>query len=687
MSCNEIIDISSVKEICQAGEELIHLMIEQVKGQAMIMLGAAGHITGWNQAAERIMGYAAQEIIGEHVARFYPSECVQDGKPERDLQAALTEGQHDDEGWRMRKSGTRFWADATLTALHDADGQLRGFAQIIRDASQRKRAELALVRNEKRLRTIVDSIPECVATIAADGVLLEINAPGLAMLGIDTAEQIVGKSIFELVTSSCREAIQSLWERVFRGESGEAECEIASIRGKPRWIAVHASLLRNEAGIGLAALVVARDVTEHKRHAEEAQLRARQQAAIIDLSQRALLGDDLPAYLQRVAEVLADVLSTPFVKILQLLPDGQRFLLTAGVGWNDGYVGQFTVSTDVHLQAGFALHASKPTTVDGLRAFEPIVIDDVRSDKRFREAPLLVEHGIVSCLCVAIHGRNGPEGILGVHTTESRRFTADESHFLQVVANVLGSAIQRKRIEDALQVASRRKDEFLAVLAHELRNPLGVLTNALALVSSHDQSPADLQEIHQIMSGQCQSMTRLVSDLLDVARIGQGKVRLEIERLDVTSVIKKSVITSQPTLAAKQHELDIVLPEGQLFVEADPARLEQILVNLLNNAAKYTEPHGRIRVSAERAQDEVVLRVRDNGVGMAPEMLSQVFDLYAQAEHSLDRSQGGLGIGLSMVKQLVELHGGHALALSDGLGKGSEFVVRLPAAGRFKNEG
>ncbi len=239
---------------------------------------------------------------------------------------------------------------------------------------------------------------------------------------------------------------------------------------------------------------------------------------------------------------------------------------------------------------------------------------------------------------------------------------------------------QRKRAEEALREADRRKDEFLAMLAHELRNPLAPIRNALEVMKRSEAAPEALRQTREMMERQVQVMARLVEDLLDVSRITRGKVELRKGLVDLRAVVARAVETARPLIEARGHDFTMDLPPEGLPVEGDAVRLAQVIANLLNNAAKYTEPGGRIRLSAGREGGEIVLRVRDTGVGIAPDVLPRVFDLFVQEAHPSNLSQGGLGIGLTLVKRLVEMHGGRVEAHSEGPGKGSEFVMRLPAA-------
>jgi two-component system CheB/CheR fusion protein len=244
---------------------------------------------------------------------------------------------------------------------------------------------------------------------------------------------------------------------------------------------------------------------------------------------------------------------------------------------------------------------------------------------------------------------------------------------------------ERKRLEqelhqraEELAEADRRKDEFLAMLGHELRNPLAPIRNAVQVMRLLGLTEPKLKWARDVIDRQVGQLARLVDDLLDVSRIRRGKIPLHKEFVELTAIITQAVEISRPLLEARRQTLTEVLPADPVWLEADPMRLAQVVANLLNNACKYTEEAGQIHLNGRQEGPEMVLRVKDNGVGIAPEMLPRVFDLFAQADHTLNRAEGGLGIGLTLVKSVVELHGGRVEAFSEGLGRGSEFVVRLP---------
>jgi signal transduction histidine kinase/CheY-like chemotaxis protein len=311
--------------------------------------------------------------------------------------------------------------------------------------------------------------------------------------------------------------------------------------------------------------------------------------------------------------------------------------------------------------------------------------------------PLLVE-GLLVPFSVNGHA----VGIVWVIAhDETRRFDAEDRRLLESLATFAATAYQarltitalakanehlqagiaeRQRAEAALREADRAKDEFLAMLGHELRNPLGTLGSSLQLIKTPDADAATVSGAWDVMHRQVQHMARLVDDLLDVARVTQTQIDLRRDILDLKAIVRRAIDAFEPTVAARAQTLTLSMKDDEpLYVEADPTRMEQVFGNLLNNASKFSSEKGRVWVSVEAdSADSVIVRVRDDGIGIAPEMLPRVFDLFAQADRSPARARGGLGIGLTIVQRIVQLHGGRVEARSAGLDQGSEFLVHLP---------
>lgn len=278
---------------------------------------------------------------------------------------------------------------------------------------------------------------------------------------------------------------------------------------------------------------------------------------------------------------------------------------------------------------------------------------------------------------LAAHGRTlGAISLLGLPADE--RAHAERRALAEDLADRAAMAIDNARLYRDIREADRRKNEFLAMLAHELRNPLAPIRTAAELLRRSGHEPLTLGAARNVIDRQVTQMARLVDDLLDVSRITSGKVRLQLRTLEVAAVVHHALETTRPMIEGRRQNLAVKLPEVPGWVMGDLERLSQVLSNLLNNASKYTEEGGRIALEVGRVGGEIVIRVRDSGVGIPPEMLAIIFDLFIQVDRSLDRSQGGLGIGLTIVRRLVELHGGYVEASSEGVGRGSEFSVHLP---------
>jgi signal transduction histidine kinase len=305
----------------------------------------------------------------------------------------------------------------------------------------------------------------------------------------------------------------------------------------------------------------------------------------------------------------------------------------------------------------------------------------VRGARDERHLHLIRSLGLASYICVPLVISGNSIGVLTFITAESgRKYTEADLALATDLAQRAAVAIENTQLYQALRENDRRKDEFLATLAHELRNPLVPIRNSLQILKMPRVDTATVERSREMMERQVHQLVRLVDDLLDVSRVMRGKIELRKERVELASVIARAVETVQPLLDAQEHELNVVLPPESLPLDADPVRLAQVIGNLLTNAAKYTEPRGRIRLTAQREEGAVVLRLQDTGIGIAANMLPRIFDLFVQVDHAAARSQGGLGIGLTLVKNLVEMHQGQVEAHSPGPGKGSEFVVRLPLA-------
>jgi signal transduction histidine kinase len=287
-----------------------------------------------------------------------------------------------------------------------------------------------------------------------------------------------------------------------------------------------------------------------------------------------------------------------------------------------------------------------------------------------------------SYICVPVRSLRSAAGALTFVTTgPGPEYDLHDLRMAEDLAHRAAIAIENAGLVAALRESDQRKDEFIAMLAHELRNPLAPIRNAAHIIQARGPQTPELAWAAQMIERQVHQMTRLVDDLLDVSRINSGKIALHRERIALADVVKAVVEATEQQITARNHRLEVSLPGAPVHVDADAIRLGQVLFNLLDNAAKYTDRGGQIRVSVTTAEGIAEIRVADTGVGIAREMQARIFEMFTQVDGSVGRSQGGLGIGLMLVRRLVEMHGGTVHAVSDGIGRGSEFVVRLPVAG------
>lgn len=483
-------------------DALFRRLVEDVPDYAIFLLDAEGCVRTWNLGAERIKGYKADEIIGRHFSTFYPQERIDARWPEHELEVATELGRFEDEGWRVRKDGTQFWANVVITRILDDNGHLLGFSKITRDMTERREQEEKLRFSEQRLRLLVESVRDyAIFMLDPNGRVMSWNLGAQQAKGY-TAEEIIGRhfSIFYPP-----EVVASGWP--------ERELEIALAEGR----------------------------------CEDESWRVRK--------------------------------------------DGSRF-------WANVVITALRDSQGRHI--GFAK-----------------VTRDLTDKRRVR----------------------------------------------------------------ALEDEGRRVTTFLAMLGHELRNPLAPISNAVSIMQLEPVASERMRMCRDVISRQLQQITRLVDDLLDVGRITAGKIHLESEPVELSEVLREAVEAIEPYARSRMHSVTLDAAGTTAWVRGDRARLLQIASNLVGNAAKFTDRNGRIRVELRRAGGYAEFSVVDNGPGIAPHRLRDIFNLFVQGDQDTARSQGGLGLGLSLVQQLVTLHGGEVSAFSAGIGKGAEFIVRLPLAG------
>jgi PAS domain S-box-containing protein len=519
---------SAHDEPLRSSEERFRLLVESVRDYAIFMLDPQGHVLTWNHGAQLIKGYRADEIIGQHFSQFYPAETEKDF-PAHELRVASAEGRFEDEGWRVRKDGSRFWANVVITALRDAQGELIGFAKVTRDLTERREHEERLRQSEDRFRLLIEGVADyAIFMLDPNGMVATWNAGAARIKGYH-ADEIVGQHFRKFYPP---EALDSGWpEHELRVAAAEGRFIDEGWRlrkdGSRFWAHVTIAALRDEAGRLQGFAKLTRDLTERKR-------------------------------------------------------------------------------TE-------ALEASGAE----------------------REAMLEAERG----------------------------------------ARMLA------------QRSVRIKDEFLATLSHELRTPLNAImgwTQLLRARGAHDAS--EVRHAIEVIDRNSRAQVRLIDDLLDLSRIISGRFRLDVQQVALLDVLRGALDSIEPAAHAKGVRLESVLDPRSVVVSADPARLQQVFWNLLSNAVKFTPKGGRVQVLLQRVNSHIEFSVSDTGIGIPDSFLPHVFERFSQKDGSTQREYGGLGLGLAISKQLVDMHGGTIQAKSRGEGQGATFVVTLPLVMLGKGE-
>jgi PAS domain S-box-containing protein len=530
---------------------------------------------------------------------------------------------------------------------------------------ERRRVETTLRENEQRLLIALEAgrMGTWAWDIVANRITWSSGLEALHGLAPGTFDGTFAAFKRDIHPDDWPEVERRIARTLEDGADHHIEYRIASASGDVKWVEGRGKLHCDATGRPLRMVGVCADVTDRKRAEAGRLARARQQEIVASLGELALREWDLQKVFEHATAAVANVLEVEYCKVLELLPGGEEVLLRAGVGWKPGLVGTARVSTGTDSQAGYTLASGAP-----------VIVHDLRCEERFRGPSLLIEHEVVSGISCIIRGPQGePWGVLGTHSMRRVEFTRDDASFLSSVSNVLGHAIQRERAESALREADRRKDEFIAMLSHELRNPIAPLRSALDLMRLKEPLGAD-PELRAMMERQLAHLVRLVDDLLEASRISRGLLELRREPVQLALVLRSAVEAAEPLVLEARHKLEIELPDDPIWLDGDAVRLAQCFANLLNNAARYTPRGGCIWLRAVQAADGTVrVSVRDTGAGFSAETKAVLFEMFSRGESSV-----GLGIGLALARKLAHMHGGSVEAHSDGEGRGSEFTVSLP---------
>jgi PAS domain S-box-containing protein len=540
---------------------------------------------------------------------------------------------------------------------------------------ERKRAEAALRASEERFRLMADAVPSIIWTAAPDGTLTYANKRCFEHCSVTPAED--ARAWPELVPHpEDRDRCVAAWTTALRnGAPYEVDVRYRRHDGVHRWFVTRAVPLPGPSGEIVQWFGSSTDIDDRKHAEEKTQFLADASAALANLN-------DKESALQNVANLAVDSFADLCLVDVQSLDGAVRRLAVS-------HVDPAKVEFVRDLDRRYPIRASAPHGVRRvLRTGEPewaasmpdeLLVDLAIDEDHLRAMRSL---GLRSYICVPLKSHGQVLGAITFVTAESgRTYGPGDVKAAEDLAHRTVIAIENVRLLASLKDADRRKDEFLAILSHELRNPLAPIRNAVQIFRARAGPIPEVQWATEVIDRQLHHMTRMIDDLLDVSRITQGKIDLRKEPVDLATIVNGAVETSRPLVEKWGHELRVTIPPRPIHVDGDPTRLTQMVSNLLNNAAKYTPHGGRIGLTADQEGDQVTIQVKDNGIGIPADMLPHVFDLFTQVGGSGARSGGGLGIGLTLVKRLTEMHGGSVVVRSDGPGKGSEFVVRVPAAG------
>lgn len=558
-------------------------------------------------------------------------------------------------GWYDTSFGTGVLVIALIILL------LAVLARTLRTISQH---ESALRASERRMAATLESITDGFVTLDRDGRFRFAN-PEAGRLLNRKPEEIIGRRVAEVFPDSVgTDAFQALGRAAMERVTVDSESYAPVLQ---RWFAyrVYPS---TDGDIS----VYFQDVTDRKRVQEERTRDIAGLSRLQALSTKLVQRGDLHSLLNEILAAATDLTGTSKGNIQFHDPVTQKLRIFVHQGVGEEFATHFA-------------NQGAPQGCDlAARTLERVICEDLEAAPEWAgtdDLRVLLADGIRGFQSTPLISRDGRLlGVLNTHTTAPCRPTERELRHLDLLARMAADFIERSQSEAALRDADRAKDEFLAMLAHELRSPLAPVQNSVHLLRLWADGDERLRATTDMLTRQVGQLVRLVDDLVDVSRITRGKIDLVRQPVDVSTVVRQAVETVEPTVRAKRQELHVVMPSEPTVLEADATRLTQVVGNMLTNASRYSPVGGRVELIVSRTADaEVAIHVRDNGIGITAEQLPRIFDLFMQGDSSLERSAGGLGIGLTLVKTLVELHGGTITAHSDGRGTGSEFVVRLPA--------
>jgi len=635
---------------------------------AIVSKDLNGIVTSWNDSAERMFGYTAAEAVGRSIRIIIPA----DRQSEEDFllsRVRAGEAVRHYETIRQRKDGTLIPISLTVSPIYDDRGVVVGASKIARDISDRREADLAT----RRLAAVVEWSDDAIVAKDLNGIITSWNRAAERMFGY-TSEEAVGRSIRMIIPPELQSEEDSVLARIRAGHIVD-HYETRRVRkdGSDVLISLTVSPIIDDSGVVVGASKIARDVTERARLLDAAE----QQAATT----------------RRLSEVGAMVAASLDHKtIVQKVTDAATGLTGAEFGaffYNviDRHTGDAHTLCTLSGTPGDSVAPNPRSTTSfdpSVHARRVVRLPDVMVHPQYARHPLLYgapagQPPVRSYLAVPVKSASG-QVLGGLFFGHSRPgvFTEQHEQLATGVAAWAGVALENARLYVEAREADRLKDEFLAVLSHELRTPLNAIVGYAKLLRGRVLMGEKADRGLETLERNATALTQIVEDVLDISRIVSGKIRLDVQAVELPLVIHNAVATVQPAADAKGIRLQTIVDPRVGPVSGDPDRLQQVVWNLLSNAVKFTSKEGRVQVRVERVNSHIDIVVSDTGIGIPPEFLPHAFERFRQADAGTTRKTGGLGLGLSIVRHIVEMHGGSVHVASDGEGRGATFSVRLP---------
>lgn len=622
-----------------------------------------------NDGACKAVGLPREEIIGKCIWDLFPEAIG--NQYYRELHQAL-------ETQKTIRS-EHFYEPFNKWFENHIYPSRRGVTVFSSDITNRKQAEMALegsreqlAAQERQLQHLIDSIPVLISLVDSNGIYRLVNKQYESWFSIPASE-IVGHHMIDVLGKEAFEKIEPYVLQALSGSESSYELEVPYKGAGNKFVRANYVPSRDIGGNVDGFFVLVADHTETNQREQDTKFIANASSTLAEMV-------DYKSTLKKIAELavpyFADWCSIDIM-------DEHGNLERLAVAHKDP--AKVQLANELHIKyppdpnrdsgVPHVIRTGKPELVP---VITPQIIDASTDDPEIKQ--IIRDLGLHSYICVPLSVKGKPIGAISFVSAEMKRsYGQTDLANAEDLARRASVSVENALLYQQLQESDRRKDEFLATLAHELRNPLAPLRTGLDILARSAQKPEVVEEVQGVMARQLTQMVRLVDDLLDTSRITTGKLELRKETVSIRDLVEHAVESNRALLEQRNQSLFVNQLNDIPPVTADPARITQVLQNLLNNAAKYTDPGGSIQITIEHAESQVVVTVKDNGIGIDQAHLPGVFGMFSQVESALTRSHGGLGIGLALVKGLVEMHGGSVDVRSEGIGKGSEFIVRLPA--------